>query len=77
MLILYDILNLEKLAKDNNLDKDILLTTSLNGDFNDKLALQWLKHFKINSRKSQMRFWRLFILDAYGLYLTYKFYEFA
>lgn len=52
MIILYNILILEKWAKENNLDKNILLVTSSTGYSNDKLVLQWLKHFEIQSKIS-------------------------
>ena len=61
MLILCGIQILEKWAQENDLDDDILLATSLTGYSNDELALQWLKHFKIHSRKSQVGVWRLLI----------------
>ena len=71
------ILILEKWAEENDLDEDILLATSPTGYSHDELALQWLKHFEIHSRKSQVGVWRLLILDGYGSHLTYKFYEYA
>ncbi len=71
------ILILEKWAEENDLDEDILLETSPTGYSHDELALQWLKHFEIHSRKSQVGVWRLLILDGYGSHLTYKFYEYA
>ena len=77
MLILCGIYILERWAEENDLDKDILLATSPTGYSNDELALQWLEHFEIHSRKSQEGVWRLLILDGYGSYLTYKFYEYA
>ena len=77
MLILCGILILEKWAEENDLDEDILLATSPTGYSNDELALQWLEHFEIHSRKSQVGVWRLLILDGYGSHLTYEFYEYA
>ena len=77
VLILCDILILEKWAEENNLDEDILLATSPTGYSNNKLPLRWLEHFEIHSRKSQVGFWRLLILDGYGSHLTYEFYEYA
>lgn len=55
MLILYKILILEKWVEENNLNEDILLAISCTKYFNNKLTLQWLKHFKIYSQKSQIR----------------------
>ena len=77
MLILCGIYILEKWAEENDLDEDILLATSPTGYSNDELALQWLEHFEIHSRKSQIGVWRLLILDGYGSHLTYKFYEYV
>ena len=77
MLILCGILILEKWAEENDLDEDILLATSPIGYSNDELALRWLEHFEIHSRKSQVGVWRLLILDGYGSHLTYEFYEYA
>ena len=54
MLILCGILILEKWGEKNNLDENILLATRPNGYSNDELALQWLEHFEIQSRKSQV-----------------------
>ena len=64
MWILCGILILEKWAEENDLDEDNLLATSPTGYSNDELALQWLEHFEIHSRKSQVRIWRLLILDG-------------
>lgn len=77
MLILCGIGILEKWVEKNDLDEDILLATNPIRYYNDELALQWLKHFEIRSRKSQLEVWRLLILDAYRLHLTYKFYKYA
>ena len=77
LLILCGIYILEKWAEENDLDEDILLATSPTGYSNDELALQWLEHFEIHSRKSQVGVWRLLILDGYGSHLTYEFYEYA
>ena len=73
MLNLYGIYVLEKRAEKKDLDRDILLSTSLTGYSNDELALQWLEEFEIQSRKAQARVWGLLILDGYGSHLTYKF----
>ena len=40
MMILCDVLILEKLAEENDLDKNILLAINSTKYFNDKLALQ-------------------------------------
>ena len=53
ILILCNILILEKWAEKNDLDEDIFLATSPTKYSNDKLALQWLKYFEIHSQKSQ------------------------
>ena len=75
MLILCGIYILEKWTEENDLDEDILLATSPPGYSNDELALEWLEHFEIHPRKSQVGVWRLLILDGYGSYLNYEFYE--
>ncbi len=77
MLILSGALILEKLVQENDLDGEILLSTSPTGYFNDALAFKWLQHFERNSRKTQIRVWRLLILDGYGSHLTFQFYEYA
>ena len=61
IIILCGILILGKWAEENDLDEDILLATSPTGYSNDELALQWLKHFEIYSRKSQVGVWRLLV----------------
>ena len=77
MLMLCGIPILEKWAEEKDLDEDILLATSPKEYSIDELALQWLEHFEIHSQKSQVRIWRLLILDGYGSHLTYEFYEYA
>ena len=77
IIILCGIFILEKWAKENDLDRDILLATSPTGYSNDELALQWLKHFEIHNRKSQVGVWRLLILDEYGSHLNYEFYKYV
>lgn len=52
ILILYEIYILEKWEKENDLNGNILLATSLIKYFKNKLALYLLKHFKIYSQKS-------------------------
>lgn len=51
-LILCNIFVLKKWAEENDIDKDILLAISPTGYSNDELALKWLEHFEIHSRKS-------------------------
>ena len=77
MLILSGALILEKWVQENDLDGEILLSTSPTGYSNDELAFKWLQHFKRHSRKTQIGVWRLLILDGYGSHLTYEFYEYA
>ena len=77
MMILSGALILEKLVQENDLDGDILLSTSPTGYFNDELTFKWLQHFERNSRKTQIGVWRLLILDGYRSHLTYQFYEYA
>ena len=77
MMILSGALILEKLVQENDLDGDILLSTSPTGYFNDELTFKWLQHFERNSRKTQIGVWRLLILDGYRSHLTYEFYEYA
>ncbi len=77
MLILNGALILEKWVQENDLDGEILLSTSPTGYSNDELAFKWLQHIERNSRKTQIRVWRLLILDGYGSHLTYEFYKYA
>ena len=77
MLILSGIVILEKWAKENDLDGNIPLATSPTGYSNDVLAMRWLVHFERNSHKTQVGTWRLLIMDEYGSYLTYEFYDYA
>ena len=77
MLILSGALILEKWVQENDLDGEILLSTSPTGYSNDELAFKWLQHFERDSRKTQIGVWRLLILDGYGSHLTYEFYEYA
>lgn len=64
MLILSGIYIVEKWAEENDLDEYIVLATSATGYSNDELALQWVEHFEIRSRKPQVGVWRLLILDG-------------
>ena len=77
MVIIAGVLILEKWAQQNDLNDDVLLTTSPTGYSNDDLAIDWLKHFDKHSRKGQVGAWRMLIMDGYGSYMTYEFFTYA
>ena len=53
MVIIAGVLILEKWPQQNDLNDDVLLTTSPTGYSNDDLAIDWLKHFD-KHRKGQV-----------------------
>ena len=61
----------------NNLDENISLAVSDSEYSNDYLVYEWLVHFEAHSRGSQRGYFRLLIMDGYGSYLTYKFWNFV
>ena len=77
MVIIAGVLILEKWAQQNDLNDDVLLTTSPTGYSNDDLAIDWLKHFDKHSRKGQVGAWRMLIMDGYGSHMTYEFFTYA
>ena len=77
MIIIAGAWVLEKWAQHNDLDDDILLTTSPTAYSNDDLALDWLKHFDKHSRKGQVGAWRMLIMDGYGSHMTFEFFTYA
>ena len=77
MVIIAGVLILEKWAQQNDLNDDVLLTTSPTSYSNDDLAIDWLKHFDKHSRKGQVGAWRMLILDGYGSHMTYEFFTYA
>ena len=76
LVILQGQLILDKWAF-NDLHGDTLLAVSESGYSNDDIAFAWLKHFEIHSRKIMKGEYRLLILDGYGSYLTWEFWDFA
>ena len=77
MVIIAGVLILEKWTQQNDLNDDVLLTTSPTGYSNDDLAIDWLKHFDKHSRKGQVGAWRMLIMDGYGSHMTYEFFTYA
>lgn len=68
---------LHKWALYNNLFDKMSLSTSNSGYSNKNLAMYWLRHFDKHSTKRQVRLYCLFIMDGYGLHLTYEFWSYA
>lgn len=52
MLILTVVLILKKWVQENNLDKEIFLSTNPTNYFNNKFTFKWLKHFEHHSCKT-------------------------
>lgn len=55
ILILIDALILEKWVEKNDLDGEILLSTSLIGYFNNEFAFKWLQYFEWYNCKTKIR----------------------
>ena len=53
MLILSGKQHLEKWFEENDLDDNVTLAVSDNGYSNDKISLEWLKHFDQHTRKKR------------------------
>lgn len=68
---------LHKWAIHNDLSDEISLSTSDSGYSNDRLAIDWLKHFEKHSARGQVGLYRLLIMDGYGSHLTYEFWSLA
>jgi hypothetical protein len=76
-LILKRINILIKWTLKNDLNDDIVLTTSDNDYSNDVLTFEWLKHFDVHSKKVQKEAHRLLILNEYESHFTYEIFEYA
>ncbi len=72
-LILQGKHTLHKWVLHKDLSHKISLIISDFGYSNNGLAMDWLRHFNKYSRKCQVKLYCLFIMDGYGLHLTYKF----
>ncbi len=72
-LILQDKHILHKWALYNDLLDETSLATSDSGYSNDRLAMDWLRHFNKHSGKCQIRLYRFFIIHDYGSHFTYEF----
>ncbi len=68
---------LSKCALKNDLDHDVVLSTSDINYSNDVLAFEWLKHFDTHSKKLQKDLFRMLVMNDYESHLTYEFYEYA
>ena len=76
-LILKGVNILHKWALENDLEDEVVFSTSESGYSNDVLAFHWLTHFDTYSEKTRKGTYRLLILDGYGSHLTYEFFLFA
>ncbi len=76
-LILKEVNILSKWALKNDLDDDVVLSTSDIDYSNDVLAFEWLKHFDTHSKKLQKDLFRMLVMNDYESHLTYEFYEYA
>ncbi len=59
------------------IDDNVLFAVSETGYINDKITLQWLKHFEQHTRQRQNGAWRLLVLDGYGSHCTVDFVTFC
>lgn len=67
---------LVKWVEEIKFNDNILQATSLIKYFNNELALQQQEYFKIHNWKSQIKVWKLQVMNRYGLYLNYKLYKY-
>jgi hypothetical protein len=71
--------HIESWYKDRDLDQGEIICTSDSGFTNDKIVLQWLRHFKKEIRREVMPEdsttlpWKLLLLDGYGSHTTEEF----
>ena len=64
-LILKEINLLHKWVVENQLNEDACLATSDTDYSNDVLALNWLKHFDKQSKKTQKKAMKLLLINEY------------
>ena len=57
----------------NDIDDDVIFTTSNTGYSNDWISLQWIKHFDHYSQRYQRGSWRLLVMNGYGSHHTREF----
>ena len=72
MLILQKI-NLLFFHFNNDIDDDVIFTTSNTDYSNDWISLQWIKHFDHYSQRHQWDAWRLLVMNGYESYHTREF----
>ena len=72
MLILQGV-NLLSSHFNNDIDDEVVFTTSDTGYSNDWISLQWIKHFDHYSQRYQRDAWRLLVMDGYGSHHTREF----
>ena len=56
-----------------SIEDQALVAVSDSGFLNDKLALEWVKHFNKYSTKDQAGVWWMLLLDGHRSHCTYKF----
>ena len=77
LLILRGASVLDKFAINNRLPGNYLLGTSESGYNNDKIILDWIKHFDLYSSKGQFGAKRLLILDGAESHFTMPFWQYC
>jgi hypothetical protein len=61
----------------NFLHDDTIVGNSDTGYTNDVLSIEWLKHWELHSRKTQVGAKRLLVMDGYGSHCTFEFIEYC
>ncbi len=72
MLILQKI-NLLFFYFNNDIDDDVIFTTSNTDYLNDWISLQWIKHFDHYSQHHQRDAWKLLVMNDYESHYTHEF----
>jgi hypothetical protein len=62
---------------DNDLDDDVLFGMSESGYTNDRLSLEWIKHFDKQTKDSKEGKYQMLIMDGHGSHLTHEFVDYC
>lgn len=77
MLLISGINIFHKQWQYNDLDKDIVTSTTKTGYVNDNITLKWLQHFTNYIKNKKQGAWLFFIIDNYDSHMTISFYNLA
>lgn len=69
--------HMEDWYKNTSLPEDALVATSETAYINDEIALDWISHYYIHSKRYQRGRYRLLLLDGHASHKTYEFLSFC